>query len=152
MTPISKKRILYFWPFLLLFTVLVTSSCVGNSKKGTKAEVPQTDGLKIYAFHGTRQCATCKNMKAFTKSTLEKYFKAEMKTGKIEYKVIDVDDESNYELAEKFEASGTALMINNVKNQKDNIEDWSDFAFEYAPGNQAKYEEILKKMIAKKLK
>lgn len=88
--------------------------------------------LEVYAFHGTRQCETCKNMKANTKATLEKYFAEELKSGKIVYQIIDVDDAKNEKLAEKFQATGTALMINKVVNGKDNISDWSDFAFDKA--------------------
>jgi rhodanese-related sulfurtransferase len=88
--------------------------------------------LELYAFHGTRQCETCKNMKANTKATLDKYFAEELKTGKIVYQIIDVDDAKNEKLAEKFQATGTALMINKVVNGKDNISDWSDFAFDKA--------------------
>lgn len=88
--------------------------------------------LEIYAFHGTRQCETCKNMKANTKATLDKYFAEELKSGKIVYQIIDVDDAKNEKIAEKFQATGTALMINKVVNGKDNISDWSDFAFDKA--------------------
>ena len=148
----SKKSILYPIQFVLLLAVLFLNSCSGASTKSKENNASQSDGLKIYAFHGTRQCTTCKNMKAYTKATLDKYFKNEMKSGKIVYKIIDVDDEANYAIAEKFEASGTALMINNVSNKKDDIEDWSDFAFQYAPGSQAEYERELQIRISQKLK
>ncbi len=88
--------------------------------------------LEVYAFHGTRQCETCINMKANTKATLDKYFPEELKNGKIVYQIIDVDDAKNEKIAEKFQATGTALMINKVVNGKDNISDWSDFAFDKA--------------------
>ena len=71
-------------------------------------------------------------MKANTKATLDKYFAEELKSGKIVYQIIDVDDAKNEMLAEKFQATGTALMINKVVNGKDNINDWSDFAFDKA--------------------
>jgi hypothetical protein len=141
---------------LIVVSVLLSlSSCSNDSGKDGKTKVENTeanDALMVYAFHGTRQCATCKHMKAYTKSTLDKYFKSELKSGSIVYQVVDVDDEANYELAEKFEATGTALMINKVKAGKDNIEDWSDFAFEYANGDQSTYEMELKKMIEAQLK
>lgn len=139
---------------LLIALTAVISACGSKSEVSTetsKTDV-KTDRLELYAFHGTRQCETCKHMKAYTKSTLDKYFKSELKSGSIVYQVVDVDDEANYELAEKFEATGTALMINKVKAGKDNIEDWSDFAFEYANGDQSTYEMELKKMIEAQLK
>ena len=71
-------------------------------------------------------------MKANTKATLDKYFSTQLKNGNIVFSIIDVDDPKNEKLAEKFQATGTALMINNVVNGRDNITDWSDFAFEKA--------------------
>ncbi len=90
------------------------------------------DHLEVFAFHGTRQCETCKNMKANTKATLDKYFAEQVKNGTIVFSIIDVDDAKNEKLAEKFQATGTALMANKVVNGKDNIVDWSDFAFDKA--------------------
>lgn len=108
--------------------------------------------LEIYAFHGTRQCETCKNMKANTKATLDKYFAAQLKNGTIVFSIIDVDDAKNEKLAEKFQATGTALMIDNVVNGKDNIIDWTDFAFDKAndenrfiPQLKAMIDDVMKK-------
>lgn len=140
---------------MLFILVAFATACASNStEKSTTDSVGSNkkDQLEIYAFHGTRQCTTCKNMKAFTKSTLNKYFKQELNEGLISFSIIDVDDETNYELAEKFEATGTALMVNNRKNGKDHIKDWSDFAFEYANGDQKTFELKLKTMIGKELK
>jgi glutaredoxin len=143
--------------YKLLFSLSVVFSlfsCTDSTKqnKNSKSVEIVKDGLTVYAFHGTRQCKTCKNMKAYTKSTLDKYFKNELANGIISYQIIDVDDEKNYELAEKFEATGTALMISNVSNGKEEIDDWSDFAFEFALGEQNVFEEKLKAMIQKQLK
>ena len=90
-------------------------------------------------------------MKAFTKATLDRYFKNELKSGLLTYQIIDVDDPKNEKLAEKFEATGTALMVNKITKGKEEIEDWSDFAFEFASGNQKEYEETLQQMLTQKL-
>jgi hypothetical protein len=143
-------------------TFLIISCSNSNSQKqseivkdtnNSNRQQPIADSVKleIYAFHGTRQCETCKNMKANTKLTLDKYFAEELKNGKIVYQVIDVDDAKNEKLAEKFQATGTALMINRVVNGKDSIIDWSDFAFDKA--NDAKvFMPELKTKIASTLK
>ncbi len=107
--------------------------------------------LEVYAFHGTRQCETCKHMKAYTKETLDKYFSEQLKNGSIVFSIIDVDDAANEKLAEKFQATGTALMINNVVNGKENIIDWSDFAFDKA-NDETKYVAELKTKIDAQLK
>jgi hypothetical protein len=141
---------------ILFIALIALFAACGNKNNEMEKDTPSTDlkndRLEVYAFHGVRQCETCKHMKAYSKATLEKHFKTELKSGTIIYQVIDVDDEKNAVLAEKFEATGTALMINKVKNGKESIEDWSDFAFEYAPGEQNEYEVEFKKMIEEKLK
>lgn len=116
-----------------------------------KAPLSPAIKLRIYAFHGTRQCTTCKNMKSNTKEALNTYFSKELKSGEIEYFVIDVDAPENEAIAEKFEATGTALMVNTIKDGKEQISDWSEFAFDEAndpesfiPGIKERIEKALK--------
>lgn len=118
---------------IIAFTMLTACSNANKPiETKTQVAVKNTNHLEVYCFHGTRQCETCKNMKTNTKATLEKYFSAQLKDSSIVFSIIDVDDKANEKLAEKFEATGTALMINKVVNGKDSIIDWSDFAFEKA--------------------
>lgn len=122
-----------------LFTACNTAPKVENetAKVETATSVAKQNRLEVYCFHGTRQCETCKNMKANTKTALDKYFASQLKDSSIVFSIIDVDDEKNEKLAEKFQATGTALMINKVVNGKDSIIDWSDFAFEKANDSEA---------------
>lgn len=122
-----------------------------TAKVEATTSVAKQNRLEVYCFHGTRQCETCKNMKANTKTALDKYFSAQLKDSSIVFSIVDVDDEKNEKLAEKFQATGTALMINKVVNGKDSIIDWSDFAFEKANDNEVFISE-LKTMIDAALK
>jgi hypothetical protein len=119
---------------LLLFSCNNSTTKTGteNTTTDKSTSVLKQNRLEVYCFHGTRQCETCKNMKVNTKTALEKYFAAQLKDSSIVFSIIDVDDAKNAKLAEKFQATGTALMINKVVNGKDSIVDWSDFAFEKA--------------------
>ncbi|MBK7668638.1 MAG: hypothetical protein IPJ32_15640 [Sphingobacteriaceae bacterium] len=51
-------------------------------------------------------------MKANTKTALDKYFASQLKDSSIVFSIIDVDDEKNEKLAEKFQATEIRLMIN----------------------------------------
>jgi len=138
--------------FILLSIVLLFTACNNSTPANDfkTSEVPisniKQNRVEVYCFHGTRQCETCKNMKANTKTALDTYFAAQLKDSTIVFSIIDVDDEKNEKLAEKFQATGTALMINKVVNGKDSIVDWSDFAFEKANDNEV-YISELKTMI-----
>ena len=114
----------------------------------TSTSVTKQNRLEIYCFHGTRQCETCKNMKANTKTALDNHFAAQLKDSSIVFSIVDVDDAKNEKLAEKFQATGTALMINKVVNGKDSIIDWSDFAFEKANDNEIFISELKTKIDA----
>jgi len=140
--------------FLILSAVFALSSCSNSRSTGelllNANEVATThiklNRLEIYCFHGTRQCETCKNMKTNTKAALDIYFSEQLKDSSILFYIIDVDDQSNEKLAEKFQASGTALMVNKVVNGEDSILDWSDFAFEKANESEVFIPEIRMKI------
>lgn len=136
---------------LIAATAITLISCGGNSTEKAETVDVNKNHLEVYCFHGTRQCETCKDMKANTRATLEKYFAQELKDSTIIFSIVDVDDAANAEIAEKYEATGTALMINKVRNGKDSIVDWSDFAFEkasdesvFVPELKTKIEEVIK--------
>lgn len=145
--------------FLFIASLFLLASCGSNKPKPeaesakveTTIPVAKQNRLEVYCFHGTRQCETCKNMKANTKAALDKYFSSQLKDSSLVFFIVDVDDERNEKLAEKFQATGTALMINKVVNGKDSIIDWSDFAFEKANDNEV-YMTELKTMLESVLK
>lgn len=140
---------------LILFLALVTFARCNNNKQPieNKTPVAQTNKnrIEVFCFHGTRQCETCKNMKINTIATLKTYFASQLKDSSIVFSIIDVDNEVNEKLAEKFEATGTALMVNKIVNGKDSIIDWSDFAFEKA-NNEAAFIPELKSKIESLIK
>ena len=108
---------------------LVAVSC-GN-KKETKTEevIVKNNVIEVIDFHSTHRCITCKSIESNTKYTLETYFGKELEEGKITLQIIDVDLEENYKVAEKFEATGTALFMNVVKDGKEEQIDLTEFAF-----------------------
>lgn len=149
-----KQLILILTMAISLFTACNNSTPKAENETAKiepTTAVAKQNRLEVYCFHGTRQCETCKNMKANTKIALDKYFASQLNDSSIVFSIIDVDDEKNEKLAEKFQATGTALMINKVVNGKDSIIDWSNFAFEKANDNEV-YIAELKTMIEALLK
>ena len=72
---------------------------------------------------------TCNAIEANTKYTLNTYFAEELKDDKITFQVINVDEKENGKIAEKFEATGTALILNVIKKGKETQINLTDFAF-----------------------
>ena len=108
--------------------------------------------VTVYYFHGAYRCATCKAIEANSKATVEKFFPADMKAGKVKFEVVDVSQDANLKLAEKYEATGSALWVTRMTGGKETRNDMTDFAFSFARSNPEKFEEGLKKKIEENLK
>ncbi len=128
-------------PFLALLLVLLTAcnNATSTEEKETqdtttieKADTPvlAANRVEVIDFYGKRRCITCKAIEANTLYTVETFFQEEMKAGKVVFKTVDVDAEENYAMAETYEASGTALFLNVVKDGKETHIDITEQAFQ----------------------
>jgi hypothetical protein len=117
----------------LAFSLILSCSNGQNSDK-TMAKNQTISKIEVIDFHSTHRCMTCNAIEASTKYTLQTYFEEEVKAGKITLLVINVDKEENEKIAENFEASGTALFLNVIKEGKEQHIDLTNFAF--LKGNQ----------------
>jgi hypothetical protein len=115
------------------------------------AQTQQTT-VTVYYFHGAYRCPTCKAIEANSKATVEKYFPAEVKSGKVKFEVVDVSQEANRQIAEKYEAAGSALWVTRTAGGKEIRNDMTDFAFSNIKTDLPKFEEGLKKKIEENLK
>lgn len=113
----------------LLALILLLFSCNGIAQEDKSKASTSTTKIEVIDFHSTHRCMTCNAIEANTKYTLETYFDKEIKEGKITFQAINVDDEKNYSVAEKFEASGTALFLNVITDGKETQIDLTNFAF-----------------------
>lgn len=105
-------------------------SCNGQTQnKTSNSKTKSANKIEILDFHSTHRCKSCLSIEAFTKETLQKYFAKELKSGKITFKLINADDKANEKIVEKFDAYGTTLCINVIKNGKEKNYNITDFAF-----------------------
>lgn len=142
--------------FNILVPILVSAllfSCNGKVKKEKSTVETLTNRVEVIDFHSTHRCMTCNAIEANTRYTLDTYFPNELKKESITFQVVNVDEEENYKMAEKFEATGTALFINVIVDGKESPIDLTEFAF--MEGNdqevfstklKTKIEEALKKI------
>jgi len=87
-----------------------------------------------------------------TRKTLNTWFADQLKKGTVKLTVVDVDDEKNKALAEKYEATGSALFITKTTTDKESKNDMTDFAFSYARNNPDKFIRGMKDKISALLK
>ncbi len=110
---------------------LLLFSCNGKAQNKTSDSQLKANTIEVFDFHTTNRCITCKAIEANTQYTLETYFADELKDGKIIFRVVNIDEDENYELAKKFKASGTSLFLNVITPEKEKQIDLTAFAFTY---------------------
>lgn len=144
-----KKLALLLPIFLIAFT-----SCKGQNNIDLNAlsnsDKELTNKIEVLEFYGKHRCATCINIEANTKFTINEYFSKELEAGKIVYHLINFDDKKNEKIVEKYGAYGTSLYITTTSDNKENIKDITNFAF-LNSGNKEKFSQKLKEKIAKQL-
>ena len=114
----------------LVFSLLLVS-CNGNAQNKATDTQLKANTIEVFDFHTTNRCVTCKAIESNTQYTLETFFADELKEGKITFKVVNIDEDENYELAKKFKASGTSLFLNVITPEKEKQIDLTAFAFTY---------------------
>ncbi|PIF00955.1 MAG: hypothetical protein CR994_02600 [Maribacter sp.] len=115
--------------FSVLAISLMFTFCSGQNKKGNNTLDQTVSKIEVFDFHSTHRCMTCNAIETNTKYTLDTYFSKELKENKITFHVVNVDEEQNGEIAEKFEASGTSLFLNVIKDGKETQINLTEFAF-----------------------
>ena len=120
-----------------------------NSESTVKTEQSK---VLIYNFHVTNSCVSCIAIEEATTKTLNTYFSKEVKEGRIKRQVLNVDDEANKTISEKYQAFGSGLFITRVFKGKETTIDLTGDGFKFAKNKEEKFIEILKTTITNYLK
>jgi hypothetical protein len=111
----------------LVYASFNTNKVSSEQKNATKmAEVRSSkpaEKIQVFLFHATQRCSSCVAIGKFAKETVEQKFSEELKSGKIEFREINIDLPENKELATKFKATGSSLFINPIVDGQDNIKE-----------------------------
>jgi len=102
-------------------TYIISSQNKNNSNVPIANTDMAADKLQVYYFHRTQRCYSCLTIGKYIKETIEDNFTDEIQNRTIDFQEINVELSENKEVAKKFEASGSALFINAVINNQDNI-------------------------------
>ena len=136
---------------------VVVGYIVSNASPGANGGQPNTnnstgpaDRVDVVYFHRTQRCYTCRYAEEGTRYTLETYFEEEMDSGRVTFQVINVEDEKNTDIVEKYNnASYLTLCINAVKDGIDHIEEVTDIWL--VIGDDDAFVEIVKNKIEESL-
>jgi hypothetical protein len=108
---------------IILLCVLI-ALCVNTPEESEYTNAADTNKVVVVHFHRIHQCTCCINVGKWAEETIQIYFADEYKKGLIEYK--DVCVEKNPEEIARYNAFGSSLYINVIKNGNDNISEISE--------------------------
>lgn len=95
---------------LLFVSVLSTNAQTENHSKTKNESLTETDSLessiKVYYFHSSRRCETCKAVENICQETLQENY-----ADKIPFQSINSDKEKSNPLLKEYKVSGQTLLI-----------------------------------------
>lgn len=101
----------------LLFVLAIVTFFICDF--GMSAEVPPVNTVVVYYFHGNFRCVNCHNIEKYTKEAVEKYFKDDIASGKIAFKVINVEAKGNEHFTGDYRLYTRSVVLSLVKNGKE---------------------------------
>lgn len=129
-----------------------TSSTNISNQSGANQKKAEQPLVFIYNFHITNRCVSCIAIEEATTKTLNTYFSAELKQGRIKRQILNVDSDVNSKIAEKYQAFGSSLFITRVYKGSETTTDLTGDGFKYAKNKEERFIEILKSKIIEYLK
>jgi hypothetical protein len=67
--------------------------------------------IMVYYFHTTRRCPTCRKLEVYTREAVEKGFAEALKGGKVEFKVVNIDEPQNKHFVEDFKLYTKSVVL-----------------------------------------
>ncbi|MGA2263003.1 MAG: nitrophenyl compound nitroreductase subunit ArsF family protein [Acidobacteriota bacterium] len=80
--------------------------------------IPEAPKVAVYYFHNTVRCATCMRMEDYSGFAIQAGFPNELKSGKIEWRVVNMQMPENRHFAEDFKLHMSSLVIVRFKDGK----------------------------------
>lgn len=101
--------------------VYFLSLCVSIILAGAVHAAPAQNDSKfiVYYFHTTGRCPTCFKMEKYTDEAIQTYFAKEIKSGKIVWKVVDVETPENRHFIKDYNLYTKSVVISETKSGKE---------------------------------
>ena len=74
--------------------------------------------LIVYYLHGTARCRTCMKFEALTKEVVDGSFADEVKKGRVEFRVVNVDDQENGHYVQDYQLYSKSVILSDTTDGK----------------------------------
>lgn len=133
--------------FFVLFLALLFAADRCSLAQGTQTH----NRVVAYYFHGTMRCPTCHKLEQYSKEAIETNFKEELASGKLEFKIVNVEDRGNEHFVRDYQLYTKALVLSLVSDGKETRSANLNKIWEYV-GNKQKFIDYVTAAVAGLLK
>jgi hypothetical protein len=134
-----RKVLLFSFVLIAIFDI----SCNGQTNEKAAKALSNNGDVEVYYFHMTLRCATCKTVEAEARKNVEMLYAAQVKSGKISFTALNLDEATGKSMGEKLGVNSQTLLI--VKG--DNKINITNEGFLYAVSQPQKFTDIMKSKI-----
>lgn len=96
----------------------VLAAKTSDTRKGVSeaSETKQERKLVVYYFHGNFRCHSCITIENLTKQAVNSGFTDQLKNGRIEMKVINIEEPGNEHFADDYKLYTKSVILSDIKN------------------------------------
>ena len=135
----------------LFLVTLAAVAVISTSFLAFAGEINPAAKVIAYYFHGTARCPTCYKLEQYSKEAVDTNFKDVLASGKLEFRVVNIDDKGNEHYANDYQLYTKSLVLSLVKDGKEIKWKNMDKIWEYV-GNKQKFMDYVKSGVADLLK
>lgn len=137
--------------FPILLAVVTLGGSIVFSSPAQAGEDTKPAHVVAYYFHGSFRCPTCRKLEQYSKEAIETNFKDAIASGRLDYKVVNVEDEGNEHYMGDYQLYTKSLILSLIKDGKETKWINLDKIWEYV-GNKKKFIDYVKNAVADLLK
>lgn len=113
---------------VLIFTIKEVRgrNAVSSSTAADEETLATTNGpvVVVYYLSEGKECIVCNNLEAYTLETLETFFKPEMDTGRVVYRMRDMDEPQHAHYVTDFQLYTKSVVLAEVREGK--VQRWKN--------------------------
>ena len=102
--------------------VLVAGSLAAPPKAkpatGVAATPTSATQARVYYFHGTSRCNTCRTIEAYTRETVTSVFASDLEARRLEWQAVNVDEPANRHFVQDFQLYTRSVVVVDAQDPK----------------------------------
>jgi len=97
---------------ILMFLCLFMASILIADEESSVSE----PYLNVYYFRSNFRCSNCHKIEEYAKEAMEKYFQDKLISGRIVYKVINIDEKENAHFVDDYQLYTKSVVLSKLEN------------------------------------